>query len=136
MWINLIFRNFTTRLVPAVVDRAGKLVADVDAETAAGMQHPLAFIPDKVQVVDVAFVTLMKADLVLRPVVLELPVRWRGNNKMHRPVGKEVHLSAVAMDYGVVALQGAVGCMGFGSWYSIGPYLQHEPIGGPIFNFF
>jgi len=69
-------------LVPAVVDRAGKLVADVDAETAAGMQHPLAFVPDKVQVVDVALVTLVKADLVLRRVVLELPVGWRGDNKM------------------------------------------------------
>ena len=56
-------------------NRSGKVVADVDAETAAGMQHPLAFIPDKVQVVDVALVTLVKADLVLRPVVLELPVR-------------------------------------------------------------
>lgn len=31
---------------------------------------------------------------------------------MHRPVSKEVHLSAVAVDYGVVVLQGAVGCMG------------------------
>ena len=100
-------------LVPAVVDRAGKLVADVDAETAAGMQHPLAFVPDKVQVVDVALVTFVKADLVLRPVVLELPVGWRGDNKMHRPVSEEVHLSAVAVDYGVMALQGAVGCMGF-----------------------
>ncbi len=100
-------------LVPAVVDRAGKLVADVDAETAAGMQHPLAFVPDKVQVIDVAFVTLVKTDLVLRPVVLELPVGWRGNNKVHRPVSEEVHLSAVAVDYGVVAHQGAVGCMGF-----------------------
>ncbi len=76
------------------------------------MQHPLAFVPDKVQVVDVALVTLMKADLVLRPVVLELPVGWRGNNKMHLPVSEEVHLSAVAVDYGVVALQGAVGCPG------------------------
>ncbi|MEI7748770.1 MAG: hypothetical protein WCI81_06820 [Chlorobiaceae bacterium] len=27
---------------------------------------------------------------------------------MHRPVSEEVHLSAVAVDYGVVALQGAV----------------------------
>jgi hypothetical protein len=34
---------------------------------------------------------------------------------MHRPVSKEVHLSAVAVDYGVVALQGAVGCPGFDS---------------------
>ena len=55
---------------------------------------------------------------------------------MHLPVSEEVHLSAVAVDYGVVALQGAVGGMGFELWYSIGPYLQHEPIGGPIFNFF
>jgi hypothetical protein len=31
---------------------------------------------------------------------------------MHRPVSEEVHLSAVAVDYGVVALQGAVGCPG------------------------
>ena len=31
---------------------------------------------------------------------------------MHRPVSEEVHLSAVAVDYGVVALQGAVGGMG------------------------
>ncbi len=31
---------------------------------------------------------------------------------MHRPVSKKVHLTAVAVDYGVVALQGAVGCMG------------------------
>lgn len=95
---------------PAVVDRAGKLVADVDAETAAGVQHPLALVPGKVQIVDVALVTLMKAELVLRPVVLELPVGWRGDNKMHRPVSKEVHLSAVAVYYGVMALQGAVKC--------------------------
>jgi hypothetical protein len=27
---------------------------------------------------------------------------------MHRPVSEEVHLSAVAVDYGVMALQGAV----------------------------
>ena len=73
------------------------------------MQHPLAFVPDKVQVVDVA---LVKADLVLRPLVLELPVGWRGDNKVHRPVSKEVHLSAVAVDYGVMALQGAVGGLG------------------------
>jgi len=46
-------------------------------------RRPLALVPDKVQVVDVALVTLVKADLVLRPVVLELPVGWRGNNKMH-----------------------------------------------------
>ncbi len=39
-------------------------------------RRPLAFVPDKVQVVDVALVTLMKADLVLRPLVLELPVGW------------------------------------------------------------
>ena len=77
------------------------------------MQHPLAFVPDTVQVVDVALVTLVKADLVLRPEVLELPVGWRGNNKMHRPVSKEVHLSAVAVDYGVMALQGVLGCLGF-----------------------
>jgi len=32
---------------------------------------------------------------------------------MHRPVSEEVHLSAVAVDYGVVALQGALGCLGF-----------------------
>ena len=77
-------------------------------------RRSLAFVPDKVQVVDVALVTLVKADLVLRPVVLELPVGWRGDNKVYRPVSEEVHLSAVAVDYGVVALQGAVGCMGFG----------------------
>ena len=80
----------------------------------------------------------MKADLVLRPIVLELPVRWRRNNQMHRPVSEDVHLSAVAVDYGVVALQGAVGCLGFGVCL-IGLHLQHEPIcpiGGPIFNFF
>jgi hypothetical protein len=53
-----------------------KLVANVDAETATGVPHPLAFVSDKVQVVDVALVTLVKADLVLRPVVLELPVGW------------------------------------------------------------
>ncbi len=40
------------------------------------MQHPFAFVPDKIQVVNVAFVTLVKTDLVLRPVVLELPVGW------------------------------------------------------------
>ena len=76
------------------------------------MQHPFAFVPDKVPVVDV---TLVKTDLVLRPVVLELPVGWRGDNQMHRPVSEEVHLSAVAVDYGVMALQGALGCLGFES---------------------
>jgi len=32
---------------------------------------------------------------------------------MHRPVSEEVHLSAVAVDYGVVALQGAAWVYGF-----------------------
>ena len=76
----------------------------------SGIIYSLAFVPDQVQVIDVAFVTLVKADLVLRPVVLELPVRWRGDNKMHRPVSKKVHLSAVAVDYGVMALQGTLKC--------------------------
>ncbi len=31
---------------------------------------------------------------------------------MHRPVSEEIHLSAVAVDYGVVAHQGGGGCMG------------------------
>ena len=57
-------------LGPTKVNRAGKLVADVDAETAVGMQHPLAFVPDKVQVVDVALLTLVKADLI--PCLLRL----------------------------------------------------------------
>jgi len=61
-------------LVPAIVNRTGKLVTDINAESAARMQHPLAFAPNQVQVVDIAFVTLVKADLLLRSVVLELPV--------------------------------------------------------------
>ena len=77
-------------------------------------RRSLAFVPDKVQVVDLALVTLVKADLLLRPVVLELPIGWRGNNQMHRPVSEKVHLSAVAVDYGVTGFQGAGGCMGFG----------------------
>ena len=97
------------------------------------MQHPLAFVPDKVQVVDVALVTLVKADLVLRPVVLELPVRWRGDNKMHRPVSEEIHLSAVAVDYGVMALQGAVGCLGFDS-SSVISYSSLLPLMGDKHN--
>ena len=32
---------------------------------------------------------------------------------MRRPVSEEVHLSAVVVDYGVMALQGALGCLGF-----------------------
>ena len=31
---------------------------------------------------------------------------------MHRPVCEEVHLSAVALYYGMMARQGAVGCLG------------------------
>ena len=61
-------------LVPAVIDRTGKLVADVHAETAARMQHPFTFAPDKIQIVDVAFVALMKADLGIGSIIFELPV--------------------------------------------------------------
>ena len=32
---------------------------------------------------------------------------------MHRPVNEEVHLTAVAVDYGVMGFQGEVGCMGY-----------------------
>jgi len=44
---------------------------------------------------------------------------------VHRPVSKEVHLSAVAVDYGVVAFQGAVGCMGF---LTMMPRVQPVPL--------
>ena len=94
------------------------------------MQHPFAFVPDKVPVVDV---TLVKTDLVLRPVVLELPVGWRGDNKVHLPVSEVVHLSTVAVDYGVVALQGAVGCMGFES-NSVISYSSLLPLMGDKHN--
>ncbi len=45
------------------------------------------------------------------------PVRklFREHGKVHRPVSEEVHLSAVAVENGVMALQGGGGCMGFGS---------------------
>jgi len=92
-------------LVPAVIHRTGELVADVDAEPAAGMQHPFALAPDKIQIVDVALIAVVKSDLVLRPVVLELPVGRRGNDKVNRTVRQQIHLPAVAFYYGVTSFQ-------------------------------
>ena len=42
--------------------------------------------------------------VIIINVMLDLPVGWRGDHKMHRPVSEEVHLSAVAVDYSVVAM--------------------------------
>jgi len=76
------------------------------------VKKPFTLAPDKIQIVDVALIAVVKSDLVLRPVVLELPIGRRGNDKVHRTVRQQIHLPAVAFYYGVTGFQRLGFCLG------------------------
>jgi len=57
-------------LVPAIVNRAGKLVAYVNAKTAAIVQYTTALVPDKIEVVDIILIAMVKTNLATVTVVL------------------------------------------------------------------
>jgi hypothetical protein len=61
-------------LIPSVINRAGELIPDVYAKSAARVQNPMAFLPDKTQVIYIALISLMVSDLIACPVILKLPV--------------------------------------------------------------
>ncbi len=56
-------RAYRHDFIATVVGGPGKLVTDVKAQAAAGMQHPPALLPDQIQMIDVVFVGIMVADL-------------------------------------------------------------------------
>jgi len=66
------------------------------------MQYPLTFLPDQIEVVDVGFVVVVEADLLLGTIVFQLPVRRGSDDQMNAAVFHFAHLAAVAGDYFVV----------------------------------
>jgi len=62
------------------------------------MQHPDALIPDLVERGDVLLIALVVANLPRMPIVLELPVWRRGDDKVNLVVTYFGHLATVADD--------------------------------------
>lgn len=52
-------------LIATIIDGACKLVSDIDAHPAAWMQGSKAFLPYDVEVIDIALIAFIKADLLL-----------------------------------------------------------------------
>jgi hypothetical protein len=86
-------------LVPSIINRAGELIPDVYAKPAAWVQNPMAFLPDKAQIIDIALISFMVSDLIACPVIFKLPVWGWGNDQMNRFISHQIHLSGVAMNY-------------------------------------
>jgi len=78
--------------VATVIDGARELVTNVDAEPTSFVQHAKALFPNEIQIVDVALVGVVKTQLVLVSVVLELPVGWRSHDEVNGFIGKFRHL--------------------------------------------
>lgn len=85
-------------LIAPIIHAAGKLIADIDAQPAAGVQHPFTLLPDKVQVVDVFFIAVIETNLLLRPIIFQLPIRRRGDDQVHRFIRNFAHIAAVTRD--------------------------------------
>jgi hypothetical protein len=58
------------------------LVADIHAEPASVIKDSVAFAPYQIEIIDIIFVAVIKPDLVICPIILELPVRGRSNYQM------------------------------------------------------
>jgi uncharacterized membrane protein YiaA len=63
------------------------------------VQNAVTFRPNQIQVVDIAFVTVIEADLVVGAVIFQLPVGWGRDNQMNGFVFYLAHLPTVAIDY-------------------------------------
>jgi hypothetical protein len=84
--------------ISAIIDGSGELVSDINAYTTSVMKDPMAFFPYKIKVVDVFFICIVKSNLLGVIVVLELPVRWRCNDKMYGMIWNFHHGSGIAND--------------------------------------
>jgi hypothetical protein len=64
----------------------------------------MTFIPDKIKIVYVFLVGIIKPYLVFIPVILQLPVGRRGDDKMDRFIGNLFHPSRITDNYLVPGL--------------------------------
>jgi hypothetical protein len=112
--------------ISPIVNGTGKLVANVDAQTATVVQHAKTFRPNYIQIVDITFVTVVKPDLVVCAVVFQLPVGWRSDYQMNAPVVEFAHLTAVAIDYDVLCIHFLHFCKRKGNGYFSGTYQKEK----------
>jgi hypothetical protein len=55
------------------------------------MKHAVAFVPNKIQIVDVLLIGIIKSNLPLDSIVLELPIGRGCNHKVNGLICNEVH---------------------------------------------
>jgi hypothetical protein len=84
-------------LVTPVINSACKLIANIDAQPAPIIKHPIALFPNQIQIIDVGLVVLVIPNLVFGAVIFQLPVRRRCNYKLNRSVWNQIHLTAVTI---------------------------------------
>lgn len=61
--------------------------------------NTITLVPDKIEIIYVVFVAVIKPYLVPISVVLQLPVRRRSDDKMNRLVFEFAHVATVTDDY-------------------------------------
>jgi hypothetical protein len=66
--------------VAAIINRPGKLITDINAQSATVLYNTVAFIPNQIKIVDILLITVIKSYLVTAAVIFQLPIRWGSND--------------------------------------------------------
>lgn len=77
------FRSDWDDLITAVIYRSGELVAYIDAQPTTVVQNTIALSPNRIQIVYIAFIAVMKTDLSIIAIIFQLPIWRRSYYKMN-----------------------------------------------------
>src|SRR3989338_8808986 len=66
--------------VAAIINRPGKLITYVNAQSASILYNTIAFVPNQIKIINILFISVIKSYLVTAAIVLQLPIRGRSNN--------------------------------------------------------
>ena len=98
------FSSYGNHFITSVIDGTSELVSYIYAQTATVMQYSIALRPDHIQIVDIAFVTIMKSYLPVIPIIFQLPIRGRRNDQMDGLVRHKRKIPAISVDKRVYSL--------------------------------
>src|SRR3989338_1629103 len=85
--------------VTAIINRPGKLITYVNAQSTSTLYNAIAFIPNQIKIVNILLITVIKSYLVTTAIIFQLPIRWRSNDQMHRGVLNLLHFPRIARNY-------------------------------------
>jgi hypothetical protein len=56
--------SYGDNLISPIIDRASKLIANVDTQPATFVQNPMAFTPNQIQIINILFICVIEAYLL------------------------------------------------------------------------